>query len=214
MKVIHENIVRSKYSQINQDIWVLKETNFKKNGYFVDFGAADGVVLSNSYLLEKEYEWSGIVCEPNKTFHENILKTRNCTIDFRCVYQKSGHKIKFLDVINSPELSSLEEYAYSGDEFSEVRRNNNSYYVESISLNDLLKEHNAPVNIDYINIDTEGSEYDILKYFDFSKYNVHMFTIEHNWMPPREKIYSLLTSNGYQRVHEHYSRWDDWYIKI
>lgn len=213
MSLIYEHIAKSKYSQINQDIWVLRSTNFKRNGYFVDFGAGDGVVLSNSYLLETNYNWGGIVCEPNKIFHENLANTRKCFVDHRCVYSETGKDLKFLAVTNNPELSSVEEYAFLGDEFSNVRKDNESYFVPSITLNDLLEHYNAPINIDYMSIDTEGSEYDILQAFDFSKYNVNLFTIEHNWMPPRQKIYDLMVSNGYMRVHEEYSRWDDWYIK-
>jgi len=213
MEFIYAHIAKSEYSQMNQDIWVLKATNFKRNGYFIDFGAGDGVELSNTYKLEKDYNWTGIICEPNKKFQENIAKTRSCFVDHRCVYSETGKQLKFLAVTNNPELSSVEEYAFLGDEFAEARKQNESYIVPSVSLNDLLEEYDAPKNIDYISVDTEGSEFDILQSFDFSKYNVKLFTIEHNWMPPRQKIYDLMISNGYKRVHEEYSRWDDWYIK-
>ena len=61
------------------------------------------------------------------------------------------------------------------------------------------QKYNAPKNIDYLSIDTEGSEYEILKTFDFDKYNSKVITCEHNYTPARNKIYSLLSANGYQR---------------
>lgn len=202
-----------KYAQNFQDEWVLKETRFKRNGFFVDFGACDGVLFSNSYILENEYGWSGIVCEPNKNYHADLLKNRNCAKDLRCVYSKTGEFVKFLQVKGNDELSTLEEYSFIADEHSEKRKNNESYLIETVSLNDLLAQHNAPTQIDYLSIDTEGSEYDILQAFDFNKYDVKLITVEHNWTPYRQKIYDLLRSHNYVRVLENVSRWDDWYIK-
>jgi hypothetical protein len=85
--------------------------------------------------------------------------------------------------------------------------------VETVSLIDLLNTYNAPKNIDYLSIDTEGSEYEILEAFDFSKYRISIITCEHNFSKKREKIFKLLNKNGYQRVFQGLSRWDDWYIK-
>ncbi len=88
-----------------------------------------------------------------------------------------------------------------------------SYDVTTISLNDLLAEHNAPAVIDFASIDTEGSEFDILNAVDFDRWTFRVMTIEHNFAPQRDDIYTLLTSKGYVRVLEDISRFDDWYIK-
>jgi hypothetical protein len=45
----------TKYSELNQDIVALQINNWKNNGFFVEFGAMDGVSYSNTFLLEKEY---------------------------------------------------------------------------------------------------------------------------------------------------------------
>jgi hypothetical protein len=85
--------------------------------------------------------------------------------------------------------------------------------VDTISLNDLLKKYNAPNIIDYISIDTEGSELDILNNFDFNSYQFRVITCEHNYSSNRDKIYNLLSNNGYKRVMSDISQFDDWYIK-
>jgi len=200
------------YAQLNQDLWVLNHTNNKRNGYFVDFGATNGKDINNTFLLEKEFDWTGIVCEPNISYHNDLKINRSCNIDTRCVYSMSGTLVKFLDVLECGELSGIEKHAFK-DEHSQKRTNNRNYLVETISLNDLLECYNAPKDIDYMSIDTEGSEFEIIANFDFTKYNIKLITIEHNWTSDREKIYNLLTSFGYKRVDEHLSRWDDWYVK-
>ena len=53
-------------SQIFQDLFVINELDFKEDGFFVEIGAADGKYLSNTYLLEKEFKWDGLVVEPAK----------------------------------------------------------------------------------------------------------------------------------------------------
>lgn len=200
-------------SQNGQEDWVLSVLNNKKNGYFVDFGACDGLLFSNSYVLENDYNWQGIVCEPDKKFHAALFKNRKCDIDVRCVYARSKAKMKFISVTEFEELSTLEVYSFIKDEFFEKRKNNTTYEVETISLLDLLKEYNAPKTIDYLSIDTEGSEYDILNAFDFSAYDIRTITVEHNWTENRQKIYNLLSAHGYKRVHTEKSKWDDWYMK-
>ena len=77
----------------------------------------------------------------------------------------------------------------------------------------MFEDHKAPSYIDYISIATEGSEYKILEQLNFNKYNVEIFTIEHNFMEQkRKKINNLLTKRNYIRVFERISKWDDWYI--
>ena len=61
----------------------------------------------------------------------------------------------------------------------------------------MLDKYNAPKKIDYLSIDTEGSEFDILKNFDFNKYEIKVITCEHNFTNSKEKIISFLTSIGY-----------------
>lgn len=199
------------YSQNGQDLWVLENLNEKRGGYFVDFGACDGVIFSNTYLLEKEYDWKGIVCEPNSAYHEDLRKNRNCSIDTRCVFNITGQQVPFLKVEGYDELSGIVTYAFM-DEHSQKRMKNRMSLVDTVSLSDLLKYHNAPETIDYLSIDTEGSEFDILYAFDFDQYDIRMITVEHNWTVYRQKIFDLLTSKGYTRAPLD-TKWDDWYIR-
>ena len=128
----------------------------------------------------------------------------------RCVWKKSGEKIIFNEA-EILEFSTVNDFSAS-DFHNKKRRNGHRYEVETISLNDLLEKYQAPSLIDYLSIDTEGSEYDILKEHDFSRHKFRIITCEHNYTPMRDKIYELLMAKGYVRKFEDISEVDDWYI--
>jgi FkbM family methyltransferase len=196
-------------SQMQQDLWVLWELKGKTGGYFVEFGAANGMALSNTYLLEEKYGWTGILAEPMPDWHPQ-LKQRKAIVDTRCVWARSGEKLPFFCSI-IPELSGLKETA-DQDGHAGNRKNGRQVEVETVSLYDLLKQHQAPKVIDYLSVDTEGSEYEILSAFDFTSHQIRLISVEHNQSETREKIYNLLSRNGYLRVFEEFSKCDDWYV--
>ena len=198
-------------SQLSQDLFVIYFTGGKKGGFFLEIGACDGFKLSNTLALER-HSWKGIVSEPNPTWHNKLIN-RKCIISKKAVFSKSGLKLKFESVEKHPELSGLKQ-CLEKDNNHELRNNSNTIEVETISLNDLIEENASESNIDYISIDTEGSEYEILKNFNFKKYNVEIFTVEHNFIEKkRDLIFALMTSHNYVRVFTNISQWDDWYIK-
>jgi FkbM family methyltransferase len=204
------NITNSK-SQFLQDLFVQQECGNKRGGYFVEFGGTDGVEGSNSHLLEKDFGWQGIVAEPAKCWHEALKRNRKCHIDTRCVWSTSNESIDFCEA-NAATLSTATEFIDRDMHGKTRKENNTTYAVETVSLTDLLGTYDAPRQIDYLSIDTEGSEFSILSNFDFSKYKIKVITVEHNWTPDRERIYSLLTSHGYERKHTDLTDCDDWYV--
>jgi len=205
-------------SQLRQDLFVLFVTNEKQNGYFVEFGACDGVELSNTLTLEKAFNWTGILSEPCVFWIDNLKNNRNCFIDERAVWIEDNKSLLFNQVEHIQTLSNID--ILNPNDWANPIRNetrNIKYEVKSVTLETMLEEHNAPKIIDYMSIDTEGSEYDIIKNFNFSKYNIKIITIEHNSTDKRNMIYEVLINNGYKRVlendHDHTNQ-DDWYIKF
>ena len=200
-------------SQNYQDVWALWENLGKHNGFYVEFGATDGKTSSNTYLLEKQFGWSGILAEPNPTWHRELDKNRDLEeneISYDCVYTETGQTVEFLKT-DAADLSTIK--GFGNDEFSEERKKSETISVKTISLYDLLSQNGAPKTIDYLSIDTEGSEYGILNAFfqKNNKYVVKCITVEHNFTM-RDKLYELLTKYGYERKFEQISRWDDFYI--
>jgi FkbM family methyltransferase len=205
------NLVGKSKAQLGQDLFVLSELNLKRNGFFVEFGATNGVDLSNTLLLEKEFGWNGILAEPARCWHSALKNNRNCHIESRCVWSSSGSVLTFSEA-EWAELSTVSTFK-SSDHHKKSREHSHTYNVETISLLDLLKFYNAPQAIDYLSIDTEGSEFEILSAFDFEKYHFGFISCEHNFTPAREQILQLLTSHGYKRKYEDVSNFDDWYVR-
>lgn len=196
-------------SSAGQDFFVLDQLNFLTNGYFVEFGACDGVAASNTFLLEKGFQWKGILAEPAKSWRSFLDgKVRSCHISYDCVWKKSGELIQFQEgaVGAFSGITALLGNASNPSGYQKP------YLVKTISLNDLLDKYQAPDCIDYLSIDTEGSEYEILSALDFSRYSFRVITCEHNYGDMREMIFDLLTKNGYARVCEDISGVDDWYV--
>jgi FkbM family methyltransferase len=201
-------------AQFFQDLFVLHTLGEKRNGYFVEFGACDGKSGSNSLMLEQHYDWQGIVAEPGRCWHEALQKNRRCNIDLRCVWDASEQHLDFNEVTHPglAGLSTVDSYTRH-DGHGPLRGQGVVYSVETISLNDLLLFHKAPAQIDYMSVDTEGSELRILQAFDHEKYNVSVITVEHNHTPQRQEIEALMISRGYRRCFELFSAVDDWYVK-
>lgn len=198
-------------SQLGQELWVLEKTNYKRYGFFVEFGATDGVLLSNTYLLEKEFSWHGLCAEPNPSFFADLKINRNCVVTDACIGARTGEKIDFIfadafggmtrDAANDMHHAKREAYQRAGETAELV----------TVSLHDFLIFNNAPKTIDYLSIDTEGSEYSILNAFPFKEWDIRLITVEHNFTEQRAKIRSLLEFNGYLCQE---AQWDDWYFKI
>lgn len=198
-------------AQLKQDVFALIVNRFKTDGFFVEFGATDGKSLNNTFVLETQYSWKGILAEPAKMWHDELRKNRDCSLDFDCVWSVTGEQLEFDMVDKAGELSTISRFA-SSDRHAKARSEKTTYNVTSVSLLDLLKRHNAPSVVDYLSVDTEGSEFDILSVFPFKEYRFNCITVEHNFTKQRELIRELLEANGYRRVFDHISRWDDWYV--
>lgn len=197
------------YSQIGQDLEVLNFYNYKRDGFFVEIGASDGINLSNTYLLEKRYNWKGVCVEPIPYHFDNLCKNRpNSLCCNRAIYNKTNIQVIF-DIANNYDLLSGITNEIDCHKQS-VDNNKTQIVVETITLNDLLDICNAPLFIDYLSLDTEDSELEILKSVDLSKYTFGLIDVEHNYVEPRRtQIRELLMSNGYDYIKE--NKWDDCY---
>lgn len=192
---------------------MLWETGGKRGGFFVEFGATNGRDKSNTCLLEESYGWNGILAEPFSRWHAELAANRRARIDHRCVWKESGQQLQFVASAEMPEYSGLEARAFDDAHATMRERTGERVLVQTVSLNDLLREHDAPPHIDYLSIDTEGSELDILQAFDFERYRIDLISVEHDYNEAkRGSLRALLQAHGYVQRFARFSSWDDWYV--
>jgi FkbM family methyltransferase len=178
------------FSQEGQDTFVIEYLNNMRNGYFIDIGAYDGKEFSNTYDLEKLYGWTGILVECDPNVVGELKKHRSSMIETRAIWSKSGEQIKFKSV-NGGKLSGIQSTLIHKKALS---RDGSFHMLETISLNDLLYKHDCPKHINYMSIDIEGAEYEVLSAFDFS-YTFDIVSIEH--LSNAKDIVNLMEDNGY-----------------
>jgi len=193
-------------------LWVLGESGFKRKGYFVEFGATNGVAASNTWLLENFFDWNGILVEPNLSYHAELVGNRTCNIDSRVVWDESNKTVSFLQ-LSKPYLSVAKQDLRLLKK--EELENLTQIDVETITLTELLKQYEAPHEIDFISVDVEGSEERVLRaFFHDREYIVNLFSIEHNYRDPNESLLRFMLAQGYERVYPEHSGRDYWLRRV
>jgi hypothetical protein len=204
-------------SQIGQDKWVHSILGDKKDGFFIELGACDGLFLSNTLFFERELGWNGLCIEPNDMYFEKLKKNRKCLVSHELISSVSGTEADF---------SICEAASGIADEDSgPFTTKQNIVKKVTKTLGEVLESVQAPTIIDYLSLDVEGHEYSILSTFPFDKYKFRCITVEHNepHVGPKQQmlIRGILEKNGYKFVkgNDDVNNWghgpiDDFYIHL
>lgn len=190
------------YSQFGQDDFVVKFFESAKEGYFVDVGAS---VDGNDTLLLEEMGWDGICIEPTESY-QTLIEKRKCICLNICVGDHNG-KVQFMENTGyTRELSGVVDYyceAHKGRISSENKSQGGSSEIvekEMKTLNDVFKEQGSPEYIDFLKIDVEGGEEQVLRGIDFDKYSFGLISIEGNYQEEVDACVSILRSIGYMPI--------------
>jgi FkbM family methyltransferase len=194
----------SYYSQYQQDKWV-NENIFgnKLNGVFIDIGAHDGKSLNNTYFFEKELLWKGICIEPIPEVFQNLRSNRNCICieggiapkeeveDFVRIYGQCEMLSGFLDKYDPRHMERVQQgISLYGGHYEILK-------IQTYNINDILEKNNL-FSIDFLSLDTEGGELDILKSIDFDRYLIQVISVENNYK--EKEFLEFLSGKGYERV--------------
>lgn len=178
-------------SQAGQDFWVYGEAfNEKKHGFFLDIGAHDGIQISNTFLLEHKYSWSGICIEANPHTFTLLKQNRSAKCLNICLDSAEGE----VDFALRDVMGGITGLDNKGSDINA----NNIVRLSTVPLIKVLSDNDAPSIIDYLSIDVEGAEERILADFDFQKYMFRCITIER----PSKILRNLFKENGYFLIKE------------
>lgn len=161
-----------------------------RGGVFIEVGAFDGIVQSNTKLFEECYGWVGILVEPSPNLFEQLCENRPNSLCFQCAlgsFEQNGTYI--LGDFDGTLMSSV-----NGE------RLNNSHLIQVYlrSLQSILDEVGI-THIDFFSLDTEGYEFNILKGIDFEKTEIDYMLIE-IYIKDYVKIVTYLFDNGYEMI--------------
>lgn len=175
----------------------------KRNGYYVELGANDGVRQSNTLHFEKYKNFSGVLIEPIPQKFEECKKNRSIRNYFSnsaCVsfeYKKPTMKLLYSNLMTTSlegdsDIADRAKHAKSGEHL--IKEKLYKFEINAKTLNDILIEAGSPHVIDLLSLDVEGSEIEVLKGIDFEKFTFKIICIESRDL---EKIQTLLLAKGY-----------------
>ena len=187
----------------DEDQFVIDYYDKKTAGYLIDIAAACPVSGSLSFKLLDSYDWFGILVEPSIVHKENIEKCYG-DVDRVDFYAGAIHR--------TMKSVTLSEYDGQGVGCSNIFDKhphsgipgNRRYAVPAITIMDLLKKYDAPTDIDFMNLDIEGAEPEVLEDLDFTKYNVRLLCIENGIIYKdfmESKGYKVCDTSGYNLMH-------------
>lgn len=173
----------------------------KKNGVFVDIGAHDGISFSNTYFYEKELNWTGLCIEPMPEVFAKLKEQRKCLCICGCIHKEHNVTKDFMRIKGPLEMLSGLTEKMDLKHLTVIKRGiaaqGGSYKIIPVhcyNLNKLLEQAKIK-HVNFLSLDTEGGELDILKSIDFSKIQIDAITVEDNY--GNKEIKTFLASKGF-----------------
>ena len=201
------DLMKYSKSENGQDFFALIVSNFSRDKIFLEIGAYNGITFSNTYLLEKKFQWTGLLVECIPRNFSSIKLSRECDAVLGAATNKDVERITVIEQAAS-NLSGLKNAV------SENKWKTLSYQVPGYCLDSLLMMASLKGDIGFLSVDVEGAEYSIFEDANLGKYNISAICIEHNFRPEAEKLRKLITSQGYRTVFEEFSGNDFWFLKV
>lgn len=190
------------YSQNNEEK-IITDYFQMSSGTFLDLGANDGITLSNTYRLY-EMGWDGYCVEASPRAYQRLIENQqnskciNVAIgsyDGEIVLNESGELLGVGDtsLVSSTKPEEMQRWASVNMSFNIVT-------VRCVTFHTLLKEMGI-TKIDFLSIDIEGMELEVLPQIDFKKLGVRLACIEFNGKD-KKKYDEIMTPFGFRVIHQ------------
>jgi hypothetical protein len=192
------------YGQAQQDRIVMELFGGNKTGgYFVDLAANDARTYSNTFALERRFQWTGLCIEPNPLYWHD-LSYRKCQVVAAVIGRHRMEPVQFQ--FQAGVLGGIVH-----DDFDVTKAHNDKNHPTTpptlkftVPLLEILQRYQAPPMIDYLSLDVEGAEEYILSIFPLDQYRINVMTIER----PSEALQVFLKDHGFQLLRK-LTRWGE-----
>jgi len=192
------------YSQFSQDSY-LEIFFFKgyKNGFYVDVGAHDGITFNNTLYFEKNNNWNGINIEPIKSVYDKLVSNRPNNINLNYAICNNDGETDFLCNTGYTEMLSGIKDNYDVRHHQRLQRENEqmSSITEVIKVNtkklETIFDENNISRVNYLSIDVEGAEFEVIKSINFDKVFIDIIGFENNYNDTSIPIIKYLEQNNY-----------------
>lgn len=197
------------HSQFGQDNY-LEQNIFKgyKNGVFMDVGAHDGVSLNNTLYFEKNNNWTGINVEPIKSVYDNLVINRPTCINLNCAVSNDDGTAEFICNTGYPEMLSGLKSEYDPRHLNRLNNTivsdggtTETIWVNTQKIETICDKYNIS-RINYLSIDVEGAEFEVIKSINFDKLFIDVIEFENNYNDVSVPIISYLESKNYIKIHD------------
>jgi FkbM family methyltransferase len=183
---------------------ILKHINFK-DGNYIEIGAFDGIFQSNTNFLENDYNWTGILIEPSPNVFEKLIINRPNNKLFNCACVSFDYKKnKISGDFNNKPMSSVGGFR---------KKNKLSIEVDAYTMDEILIKSEFK-KFDFLSLDVEGYELEVLKGINFKKTKITWVLIE-VYNNDKENIFKFMSDKGYDLIcnlsvynHDEYPNWD------
>eukprot|EP01084_Bolivina_argentea_P051395 94538_1 len=185
-------------SQHHQD-WFLYTSmfvNMISNGIYIDLATNAYRTISNTYFLDKCLSWHGLCIEPQSMYHKNILKYRNCKLIKNCVWNETKEMIfesnpnKWYPVLSGIKGHNTIKQYIRGDQLNDIIE----MKLICKTLQSIVNEFSI-THIDYLSLDVEGAELNILHGINWNKLQIDVITVERN--KNEQNIVQYLSHHGF-----------------
>ena len=208
IKQLLKSLIRGRYHGLNQLDKKMEAYLDYDAGYFVELGANDGVSQSNTLYFEKYRGWRGLLVEPAP---HNYLRCRanrapeNHIVCAACVsfgFQPEFVRIAYANLMSTPlglasDIADPMAHAHSGRRFLGPREDVFEYGAVARTLDALLREAGAPQRIDFLSLDVEGAELEVLRGVDHTAFRFKFLLVE---CRDFERMHSYLRALDYAFV--------------
>ena len=184
------------YGDYETDLAIQKYFDPEYVGTCIDIGAGLGTERSNTYYFEKKY-WTCLCIEPNPNLYNHMRMYRRLALNLACSNhdkKSAPFHVYVVDQNNQEAISSLVVDQRLVESHKGIINETYKIEVEVKKLDTILSRINIE-KIDFLSIDTEGTELDVLQGFDLEKWKPKLLVVENNFNDT--KINEYLSQFGY-----------------